>query len=45
MALQHNMLQNSAWFAGSFTPVQRGKYEPLWIVAIVVVVVFIVRIV
>lgn len=43
MALQHNMLQNlGVWFAGSFTPVQRGKYEPLWIVAIVVVVVFIV---
>ena len=37
------MLQNlGVWFAGSFTSVLRGQYEVLWIVAAVVVVVFIV---
>lgn len=30
------------WFAGSFTSVLRGQYEMLWIVAIIVVVVFLV---
>jgi len=43
IALEHDMLQNlGVWFAGSFTSVQRGQYEPLWIVAIVVVIVFVV---
>ncbi|MDF1489084.1 ABC transporter permease [Tessaracoccus caeni] len=41
-ALQFNALQNlGVWFAGSFTSVIRGQYEPLWIVLIVVVVVFV----
>lgn len=42
IALQTDMLQNlGIWFAGSFTSVLRGHYEPLWIVAVVVVAVFI----
>lgn len=42
IALSTNMLQSMAiWFAGSFTSVLRGQYEPLWIVLIVVVAVFI----
>ncbi|WP_152192020.1 ABC transporter permease [Georgenia satyanarayanai] len=42
IALQTDMLQNlGVWFAGSFTSVLRGQYEPLWIVAVVVVVVFV----
>ena len=42
IALQTDMLQNlGIWFAGSFTTVLRGQYEPLWIVAVVVVAVFI----
>src|SRR5690625_339608 len=43
LALQTDMLQNlGIWFAGSFTTVLRGQYEPLWIVAIIAVVVFVV---
>ena len=43
VALQTDMLQNlGIWFAGSFTTVLRGQYEPLWIVAAVGVVVFLV---
>lgn len=43
LALQYNVLQNlGVWFAGSFTSVQRGFYEPLWVVSIVVVLVFVV---
>jgi iron complex transport system permease protein len=43
VALQADMLQNlGVWFAGSFTAVQRGRYEVLWIVLLVVVAVFIV---
>ena len=43
VALQTDMLQNlGIWFAGSFTTVLRGQYEPLWIVAIIAVVVFLV---
>ncbi|TDE88900.1 ABC transporter permease [Occultella glacieicola] len=43
VALQTDMLQNlGIWFAGSFTSVLRGQYEALWIVAAIVVVVFIV---
>ena len=37
------MLQSlGVWFAGSFTSVLRGQYEPLWIVAVVAIVVFVV---
>ncbi|MFT0846646.1 iron chelate uptake ABC transporter family permease subunit [Actinomycetaceae bacterium L2_0104] len=43
LALQTDMLQSiGIWFAGSFTSVLRGNYELLWIVALVVVAVFIV---
>ncbi len=43
LAMEHNVLQNlGVWFAGSFTSVQRGYYEPLWIVLAVVVLVFVV---
>ncbi|MGY3129296.1 iron complex transport system permease protein [Agrococcus sp. UYP33] len=43
IALQTDMLQSlGVWFAGSFTSVLRGQYEPLWIVAVVAIVVFIV---
>ncbi|HMR49039.1 MAG TPA: iron chelate uptake ABC transporter family permease subunit [Arachnia sp.] len=43
LALRFNALQNlGVWFAGSFTSVIRGQYEPLWIVLIVVVAVFVV---
>ncbi|MDT9593315.1 iron chelate uptake ABC transporter family permease subunit [Nocardioides zeae] len=42
VALQTNMLQNlGVWFAGSFTSVLRGQYEVLWLVALVVVAVFV----
>lgn len=42
IALQTELLQNlGIWFAGSFTSVLRGQYEALWIVALVVVAVFI----
>lgn len=42
IAMQTNMLQSlGIWFAGSFTSILRGQYELLWIVAIVVVAVFI----
>jgi iron complex transport system permease protein len=42
IALQTDTLQNlGVWFAGSFTSVLRGQYEPLWIVLVVVVAVFI----
>lgn len=41
-ALQTDMLQQlGVWFAGSFTDIVRGQYEVLWVVAIVVVAVFI----
>ncbi len=43
IALQTDMLQNlGVWFAGSFTSALRGQYEPLWIVALVGIAVFIV---
>ena len=43
LALQTDMLQNlGIWFAGSFTSVLQGQYEPLWVVALVGVVIFIV---
>lgn len=41
VALQTNTLQSlGVWFAGSFTAILRGHYEPLWIVAGVAVAVF-----
>jgi iron complex transport system permease protein len=41
-ALQTNMLQQlGIWFSGSFAPILRGQYEVLWIVAIVLVAVFV----
>ena len=41
IALSTNMLQSlGIWFAGSFTSVLTGQYEPLWLVAVVVVLVF-----
>lgn len=43
IALSTNMLQSMGiWFAGSFTSILRGQYEPLWTVAVVIVIVFIV---
>ncbi len=43
IALQFDLLQTiGAWFAGRFTGVEIGRYEPLWIVAIVAVIVVIV---
>ncbi|MCK6080101.1 iron chelate uptake ABC transporter family permease subunit [Microbacterium sp. EYE_5] len=42
IALSTNLLQSMAiWFTGSFTSVLRGQYEPLWIVLLVVVAVFV----
>ncbi len=42
IALSTNLLQSMAiWFTGSFTSVLRGQYEPLWIVLVVVIAVFI----
>lgn len=41
IALQTDMLQNlGIWFAGSFTMVVRGRYELLWIVLALLIVVF-----
>ncbi|MCP3425739.1 iron chelate uptake ABC transporter family permease subunit [Rothia sp. AR01] len=43
IALQHDLLQSlGIWFAGSFTGVVRGRYELLWIVLVVAVLVFVV---
>lgn len=42
IAVQTDMLQSlGIWFAGSFTSILRGQYETLWIVAAVVVAIFI----
>ncbi|WKD61748.1 Iron-uptake system permease protein FeuB [Corynebacterium ciconiae DSM 44920] len=42
VALQTDMLQQlGIWFAGSFTSVLRGQYEVLWLVAVIVVAVWI----
>ncbi len=42
IAVSTDMLQSlGIWFAGGFTSILRGQYEVLWIVAIVVVAVFI----
>ncbi|MGO1975371.1 MAG: ABC transporter permease, partial [Propionibacteriaceae bacterium] len=41
IALVTDMLQNlGVWFAGSFTSILRGRYEFLWIVAVVALLVF-----
>lgn len=41
VALQTDMLQNlGIWFAGSFTGVTRGRYELLWIVAAMTILVY-----
>ncbi|MBK0422355.1 iron chelate uptake ABC transporter family permease subunit [Leucobacter sp. CSA2] len=41
LAAQFNLLQMvSTWFLGSFTQVVRGRYEVLWVVAIVTILVF-----
>ncbi|SNC73821.1 iron complex transport system permease protein [Kytococcus aerolatus] len=43
IALATDSLQSlGVWFAGSFTSVLRGQYEVLWVVALVVVAVFLV---
>lgn len=43
IALSTGMLQSmGVWFLGSFTSVYRGMYEPLWVVGIIVIVVFLV---
>lgn len=43
LALQFDLLQTlGSWFQGRFTGVEMGRYEPLWIVAVVAVVVVIV---
>lgn len=43
LALAHDALQQMGiWFAGSFTSVVRGRYELLWIVLIVTIVVFLI---
>ncbi|NLT29672.1 MAG: ABC transporter permease [Propionibacterium sp.] len=42
VALATNMLQSlGVWFLGSFTSVLRGQYEPLWVIALIVVAIFI----
>lgn len=42
IALSTNLLQSMAiWFTGSFTSALRGQYEPIWIVLIAVVAVFV----
>lgn len=42
LAVQFNLLQMvGTWFMGSFTSVTRGRYEVLWIVAIVTLLVFV----
>ncbi|MBL3698971.1 iron chelate uptake ABC transporter family permease subunit [Leucobacter luti] len=41
LAAQFNMLQMvGTWFMGSFTAVVRGRYEVLWVVAVVTILVF-----
>ncbi|WP_182354493.1 ABC transporter permease [Flaviflexus huanghaiensis] len=43
LALQTDMLQNlGIWFAGSFTTVVRGRYELLWVVIVLLVIVFLI---
>ena len=41
LAVQFNLLQMvGTWFMGSFTSVVRGRYEVLWIVAVVTILIF-----
>lgn len=41
IALQTDQLQNvGRWFSGSFTEVTRGRYEPLWAVLLLLIIVF-----
>ncbi|APT90657.1 iron ABC transporter permease [Corynebacterium sphenisci DSM 44792] len=41
LALRANLLQSMGiWFAGSFTSVLRGQYEPLWLTLAILVAVF-----
>src|SRR5699024_5968744 len=43
LALATGMLQTlGIWFAGSFTSVIQGQYEPLWVVALVAAAIFVV---
>jgi len=43
IALEFDLLQTlGAWFAGRFTGIEAGRYEPLWIVGVVAVIVVIV---
>lgn len=40
IALEYDLLQTlGTWFAGRFTGIEVGRYEPLWIVAIVAIIV------
>ncbi|MGB3376436.1 MAG: iron chelate uptake ABC transporter family permease subunit [Microbacterium sp.] len=40
IAIEFDLLQTlGAWFAGRFTGIEAGRYEPLWIVAVVAVIV------
>lgn len=42
VALSFDAVQSlEVWFTGSFTSVLRGQYEPIWAVAVVVVIIFI----
>lgn len=42
LAAQFNLLQMlGTWFMGSFTSVVRGRYEVLWVVAVVTILVFV----
>lgn len=42
IAAQFNLLQMiGTWFMGSFTGIERGRYEVLWIVAVVTLLVFV----
>lgn len=42
IALSTDMLQSlGIWFAGSFTSVIKGQYEPMWVVLLVVLAVFV----
>lgn len=39
LAIRFNMLQTlGSWFAGRFTGVEAGRYEPLWIVLVVAII-------
>lgn len=43
LSLVFNMTQSlEVWFAGSFSPIQRGRYEYLFIIILVVIVIFII---